>query len=154
MAEISIAQNTETTTIASLHKAWEAANAAYDATDEAMIKPDTTEITIRNSHLMIAQSRAFRQAGFLQQSILRAQPVTWLDAVILAGHIASFASGIDTTVDDHRKNDFEALDLATEALFVFMAGETGAEFGGYLASTLRCCRNSVNARTGEAVANG
>lgn len=150
MAEKLISQNTDITTIGALQRAWDDANAAYEAADEAGLGlADTREEGIRRLHLKDAEKKAFRQAHFLQQAILREQPVTQQDAAILAGHIALVSSDIDCSTDEHRQSDCEALELATESLFVFVTREIGGQFGGWLGDSLRVCRNNVANRTGS-----
>lgn len=140
-----------TTPIQYLHALWERSNAIYNLIDEASPTGPGLDAAakVKSSWFFDGEMQVHRHASHLQLALLYEQPVTPVDAVILAGHIRSHGSGIDTIVDEYRKEAFEALERAQSSLFAFLAEQMPVEFSGSMASDLRSAQREVALRTGH-----
>ena len=141
----------KSTIIGVLHAQWDRANEAYNANDEATTHPAASPAEgVRNCHLRDGQKWNYDDAHRLQMALLRQQPTTWRDALLLTAHITSLADGIEEYVDDYRKEAVAAVGYGLDSLLVFMADETDEDIGnGWLKSTLHVCRNRYYLRTGQ-----
>lgn len=115
------------TLIETLHAAWRDTNENYARNDEALSAPDARG---RLAHTQ-ALTALHMQAEQIARVILRAMPTSHADAVIVAEHMVNatdlIASGLPiASEEDH---DINAIEIASENLFVFLAREWAREKG-------------------------
>lgn len=132
-----------------LHQRYDVVNEIYNQLDEESVLVSRGGCGLRNSHRKDGMDEAFEQAEALQQCLLREQPESWEDALILAAHATSIGADIGNIVDKYRERECEKLRLGLENLLTFLAGETGVELTGYMESTISVCRRTVLIRTGR-----
>ena len=137
------------TVIEVLQARYDAANEAYDQRDAATLAKGTPEVNLRNLILKDGQACAYKEAQDIQHTLMQQQPVTWKDALILMAHTYSIGSDIEQTTEAYRAREFEVLERALETLLVFIEGETDAELGGYMRSSINFARRNVMMRQGR-----
>ena len=140
------------TIIEALQKRYDAAGDAVDALQRAQFgMADSPEGRVRSCWLEEGEQYASEEQSILEPCILNQQPVTWLDACILAAHIESIGSDFIAYTPEYQKKLQEPLARGMESLLVFIADEhdIDTESSEFLRSVAGRARRNVLMRTGR-----
>jgi hypothetical protein len=142
---------TPTTNIEFLQAAWEEAHEHMNACEEFACKlGDDSKSRVRRAHLDDGQKEIWQRSDLLQRLILREQPVSWRDAVILAAHVTSVGTDIEQTAEAYRADEYQSLSEGLQNLLAFIVEERPKDgVGRVLQSTINCALRAVALRTGR-----
>lgn len=149
-----MANDKHSTTVTALQARYDAVEDAYNRLDGAISPANDPATKVRNSHLSDGMSQTFQEMSLIQGLLVRQEPATWSDAVILAAHLTGIGCDIETVAEPFRDEEYRRLAAGLENLLTFMVDETGTELAGGMESIVNVSRRAVLIRRGTPEQDG
>lgn len=105
---------------------------------------------VRRSHLDDGQKEIWERSYLIQKLILREQPISWRDAIVLAAHVTHMGTDIEQTTEAYLADEYQCLSEGLQNLLAFLVDERpGENVGRTLQSSIDCALRAVARRTGR-----